>query len=619
MIRERNYPIGAEIQAGEEVHFRVWAPDRNELNLILETESGVLTSEPMQAEENGYFSHLSKRATKGSLYRFSFGDQNVRFPDPASRFQPHGPKGPSKVMETEFPWSDDSWKGLTIDAQVIYEIHIGTFTQEGTFEAAAKKLKELAELGITAVEVMPLHDFPGRFGWGYDGVNLFAPCRLYGPPSDVKQFVDQAHRLGIGVILDVVYNHFGHEDNYLHMFASKYFNSDIKTPWGDAVNFEALPVREFFVSNVKYWIDEFHMDGLRFDATSCIFSGTGEHILAEMAASARKAAGERKIILIAESETQDTKLIKPRDEGGYGFDAIWNDDFHHAARVRLTGKREFYFKDYQGSPQEFISCLKHGFLYQGQLSSWKGEARGTPSLHLERKKMVIFLENHDQVGNTGFSERLLHGVDYGDFKALTTLLLLSPNTPLLFQGQEWGCKTPFYYFADHSEDLKILVDQGRREFMTKFPRMATREAQSNITNPSELLTFMQSKIENEAKYLPLLEMHKALIRLRKEDPVLRKMQERELDGSVIGKNAFLIRYFGEKEDRLLIVNLRPDFELNTPSDPLLSPGLQKEWKILFSTEAVLFGGQGTPPLASPFWTIQGHSALLLESVAKSLV
>ncbi len=612
---KRRYPIGAEWTKNKGTHFRVWSPNHKKATLVLEDQKDSPVYYEMKTEKDGYFSIFVPEAQPGSLYRYCLGKSKNRYSDPGSRFQPFGPAGPSMVVDVKYPWRDKTWNGVNIEGQILYELHVGTFTQEGTFQSASEQLQELADLGITVIELMPLNEFSGHFGWGYDGVNLFAPTHLYGTPQDVKHFVDEAHRLGLGVILDVVYNHFGPEGNQMLQFAKGYLNKK-KTDWGQGINFDCEQVSEFFLTNVKYWIEEFHFDGLRVDATPWLLCNKKEHILAAITKEARKAARKKSIILIGENEPQDIKLLRSYEEKGYGFDAVWNDDFHHTALVRLTGKKEAYYTDYLGTPQEFISSAKYGFLYQGQYYDWQLKTRGTPSLNFKPSTMVIFLENHDQLGNTANGKHLWQYVDKGNLKAMTTLLLLSPNTPLLFQGQEFGSKQPFLYFADHSKKLNVLVDAGRREFLAQFPSLATDEIQQELTQPSELLTFTQCKLNfnDRAENKHLYNLHRDLITLRKKDPVFRSMQMNKYDGAVLGTDTLVMRYFNKEEgDRLLLINFGTDYLFNPAPEPLLAPREDHEWEILFSTESISYGGNGTPNINDPYWKILGHTAIVLKA------
>lgn len=557
-----------------------------------------------------------KKQTKGLCIFFGTASKaNHWYPDPASRSQPLGPGGPSCVVEASYPWTDKKWKGVTSKGHVVYEMHVGTFTEEGTFEAAQKELPRLQELGITLIEILPIAEFPGHFGWGYDGVNLFAPSHLYCSPKELKAFINKAHFLGIGVILDVVYNHLGPEGNHLLQFSRGYLNLKINTDWGSSVNFDIPETREFFLTNARYWIEEYHFDGLRIDATPSIHSTTPVHILEELSRTIKSAGGKRNTIVIGENEPQNTKLLLPYDEGGYGFDMLWNDDFHHTAFVRLTGKREAYCSDYLGSPQEFISSVKYGFLYKGQYYSWQKQGRGIPYFGISPEQMVIFLENHDQAANLG-GMRLHQKSDLGNYKALSALLLLSPNTPLIFQGQEFFSTSPFYYFADFAGALSKSIRTGRKKELSQFPRLATLESRKNLPDPDNPLTFINCKLNAKEKRenVMISTLFRDLIKLRKEDVIFKKMQSIHIDGAVLGIDCFLLRYFGEEDgDRLLIINFGPDFFFNPCPEPLLAPPMDGHFEILFSTESVTYGGQGTPPINTPTWKLLGHSAIVLKN------
>ena len=346
----RKLPVGAEVVPGA-VHFRVWAPVRKKVEVVLHGEPG---SFPLQPEPFGYFAGLVQSARVGSLYKYRLDDEGD-YPDPASRFQPQGPDQWSQVVDpAQFAWTDHNWHGVAPAGQVIYEMHIGTFTREGSWSSAITELPHLAATGVSVLELMPVGEFPGRFGWGYDGVHPFAPTRLYGEPDDFRRFVDRAHALGLGVILDVVYNHFGPAGNHFARFSPYYFSETCSTDWGRALNFDSSnsgPVREFCIANAAYWVDEFHLDGLRLDATQDIHDQSEDHILRAIGRAVRDKAGRRKAILVAENEPQNAKLVRPAQDGGYERDAVWNDDFHHRAMVRLTGRSEAYYTDYLGSPQ----------------------------------------------------------------------------------------------------------------------------------------------------------------------------------------------------------------------------------------------------------------------------
>ena len=614
----RRLPIGAEAVDGG-VHFRLWAPNHDAVAIVLESGGvdGALAS--MKREAGGYFSLLVRDLDPGAHYRFLAGGE--RLPDPASRLQPSGPHGPSVVVDPRsFRWTDEHWRGVRMEKQVVYEMHIGTFTREGNWASATRELDELARLGITLLEVMPIAEFAGEFGWGYDGVCLFAPTRLYGSPDDVRAFVDRAHSLGIGVVLDVVYNHLGPDGNYLAHWADDYFTDRHTTDWGTAINFDGAhsgPVREFFVSNAGYWIDEFHFDGLRLDATQTIHDDSSECILAAVGRRVRQAAHGRGTVVIAENEAQQAKLVRPLDEGGYALDAIWNDDFHHAARVALTGRAEAYYSDYAGSPQEIVSAVKRGFLYQGQYYAWQKRRRGGPALDLAPRQMVVFLENHDQVANSARGHRLHRLTSPGRHRAMVGLLLLSPSTPMLFQGEEFASSSPFLYFADHQSDLANEVQKGRRAFLTQFPTIGKPEMLATLDAPHDRVTFERSKLDTSEriKNAPTYAMYRDLIHLRRTDSVFGLPRPGGVDGAVLGPSSFVLRYFGiDGDDRLVLVNLGRDMEVRPPSEPLLAPPAQARWVPVWSSEDPSYGGGGTrSPEEGGAWHLLGEATVVLRA------
>jgi len=607
------YPLGAQVES-QGTHFRVWAPEHLSLRVIVEGGRELSLSR----EKVGYFSGFLRGVAEGARYAYEI-DGEGPFPDPASRFQPDGPHKFSEIVDpARFVWTDSAWQGIAIEGQVIYEMHIGTFTREGTYRAALKHLPALAEMGITTLEIMPLADFPGNFGWGYDGVCLFAPTRLYGTPDDFRQFVDRAHALGLAVILDVVYNHIGPDGNYLPKFSAGYFSPSHKTNWGDAIRYYgegSSPVREYFASNAAYWIREFHLDGLRLDATQTIFDESPDHILAVIARNCRKAADNRGIVLIAENESQTAKLARNPEHGGYGLDALWNDDFHHAAIVAVTGHREAYYSDYLGTPQEFISAAKYGYLFQGQWYRWQTNRRGTPALDLKPAAMVNYIQNHDQIANSGRGFRLDQLTSPGRLRAITALTLLIPGTPMLFQGQEFSASSPFLFFADHNPEVSKAVRKGRAEFLSQWRSLASGALA--LSDPGSASTFELCKLDHSERErnVEATRLHTDLLRLRREDPAFRR-QDRRLDGSVLGPEAFVLRFFGDASegDRLLVVNLGRDLSVSPMSEPLLAPPENCAWQILWSSEDLRYGGDGTAPLDFAVnRIIPGHAAVILAS------
>jgi maltooligosyltrehalose trehalohydrolase len=625
----RRLPVGAEPQRNGGVHFRVWAPKRSRVAVVLDNGK---TAE-LARERTGHFSGLIREAAVGTRYGFRL-DGGQPIPDPASRAQPEGPHKLSLVVDPDsFVWSDRDWRGVARDGQVIYELHIGTFTRDGTWKAAADHLQELADLGVTVLEVMPIAEFPGRFGWGYDGVSLFAPFHHYGSCDDLRAFVDRAHATGLGVILDVVYNHFGPDGNYLAQFSDTYFNKKRTTDWGDAINYDGdgcEGVRELVKANARMWIAEYHLDGLRLDATQNIYDDSSPNILREIGEAARQAAGGRELLIVAESEPQDARLVRPTTRDGFALDAIWCDDFHHTALVASTGRREAYFTDYRGSAQEFVSLAKYGPLYQGQFYSWQKNRRGAPALDLAPRQCVTYLENHDQVANSFDGGRLHQLTSPGRYRALTALLLLAPQMPMLFQGQEFGSSAPFLFFADHHPELAKLVRGGRSQFLAQFPSLATVDVQRRLTDPGDPATFERSRIDHSerARHPQHLALHRDLISLRRCDPVLSRSGCRR-DGAVLGEHAFVIRFFGAETsdgsseraterpegDRLLVINLGADLALESAPEPLLVPdNPERGWRRLWYSDDPCYGGRGAWQIESNgVWRLPAESATLLSA------
>jgi maltooligosyltrehalose trehalohydrolase len=503
-------------------------------------------------------------------------------------------------------------------------MHVGTFTPQGTWEAAATELPELARAGMTVLELMPVADFSGEFGWGYDGVSFFAPTRLYGSPDDFRRFVDRAHAVGLGVILDVVYNHYGPTGYSLSQFSDDYTTDRHASEWGGAINFDGEnsgPVREFFRANARYWIEEFHLDGMRFDATQSIVDESVSHILTELVATARHAAGNRTLLIVAENEPQKVSMLGSPGDGGHGMDAVWNDDFHHAAMVALTGHNEAYYSDYMGTAEEFLGTLKRGFLYQGQRSEWQKKPRGTSSRGLPATAFVNFLQNHDQVANSGLGERVDKLCSPARWRAMTALWLLAPQTPMFFQGQEFSASTPFLYFADNSGEQAGNVTQRRLRFLSQFPTLATSEAKRHIAEPSDRSTFERCRLNLSERltHCQSYALHQDLLRLRRQEPVFNRQRADLLDGATLGRDCLIVRYFGdtENDDRLLIVNLGNDLKYSPAPQALLAPPATHPWEILWSTSRVEYGGVGTPPIETETgWQIAGESAVVLRPVAR---
>ncbi|MET3372630.1 maltooligosyltrehalose trehalohydrolase [Variovorax boronicumulans] len=488
-------PFGATVQ-DKGVEFALWAPSVQ--TVVLEH---PLASQPMTRDAKGWHRLTVLDAAHGDRYSFRLPD-GTRVPDPASRFNPDDVHGPSMVIDPRrFAWTDDAWRGRPWEEAVVYELHVGTFTDEGTLRAAAARLGALAELGITAVELMPLADFPGRRNWGYDGVLPFAPDASYGTPDDLKALVDSAHALGLMVLLDVVYNHFGPEGNYLHAYGPEFFNAGKQTPWGAAINFDgprSRTVRDFFIHNALYWVEEFRFDGLRLDAVHAIHDETRPHIVHEIREALNHGpARERHVHLVLENDANQASMLL-RDSRGrpVAGTAQWNDDLHHAVHVLVTGEGDGYYADYADGPvRRLAQALAEGFVYQGQPSAFRhGEARGEPSTRLPSPAFVSFLQTHDQVGNRAFGERIHALGDPVLVRAAMACLLLSPHVPMLFMGDEFAASTPFQFFCDFGPELAGAVSEGRRAEFGGFAAFAHEAARARIPDPNAEATFAASKL-----------------------------------------------------------------------------------------------------------------------------
>jgi maltooligosyltrehalose trehalohydrolase len=623
----RQYVVGAELAGDGLVSVRVWAPDRKRVTVVMDGHDTMLDPDPdgfPGVISDGYFRGLAK-GQAGSRYGFRLDDDTRLYADPASRSQPDGPHGLSEIVDpSSYAWQDARWPGISLQGQVLYELHVGTFTPDGTWATAIPHLERLHALGITTIQMMPVADFPGEFGWGYDGVNWFAPTRLYGRPDDLRAFIDAAHQHGLGVILDAVYNHLGPDGNYLSRFGRDYFTERYSNEWGEAINFDgprAFGARELVLANVEHWIREYHFDGFRLDATQQIFDASDDHVLAALVTRARHAAGDRRIVIIAENEAQDARLARPAAVGGYGLDALYNDDFHHSARVALTGIREAYYSDYRGTSQELLSAAVRGFLFQGQRFRWHGKNRGTPALDLVPRQFICFLENHDQVANSTTGERMCELSAPGQLRALTALLLLGPGTPLLFQGQESGSTSPFMYFAHHEGDLGAGVRRGRLEFLGQFTRFEATSSAARELDPTARSTFEACRLPHEptGRAQRLWRLHADLLRLRRADTTIALQGAGGLAGATLDERALVLRFFSSKgapdgDDRLLVVNLGAEIDLATVAEPLVAPPVRPagaSWTVLWSSEAVAYGGGGTPPWQPDRWPVPGHAALLL--------
>jgi maltooligosyltrehalose trehalohydrolase len=490
---------------GKEALARVWAPGASRVDLQLEDASTsqaapgsrLPTRIPLVAEADGFFGAFVEGIVPGTRYRFALGDERP-IPDPASRSQPDGVHGASEFVDpSAFEWRHAPPTRVRMDDLVVYELHVGTFTPEGTFAAAAERFRWLADLGVTAIELMPVASFPGTRNWGYDGAALFAPAAVYGRPDDLRRLVDEAHAVGVLVLLDVVYNHLGPDGAYAAAASPRFFSNRHLGPWGRAVNLDgpdAVHVRRFFIENALHWLVEYRFDGLRLDATHAFVDESREHFLAELSQSIRQATGERDVLLIAEDHRNLRTLLLPHEAGGWGLDGVWADDFHHIVRRLVAGDDEGYYRDFAGTSEELAQALRRGWLYTGERSVHHGAERGTSPEGLPLERFVVCLQNHDQVGNRPIGDRLHHSVDPATWRAASVLLLMAPETPLLFMGQEWAASSPFLYFTDHEPWLGRLVREGRRVEFRHFKAFADPDLREQIPDPQSPVTFERSRL-----------------------------------------------------------------------------------------------------------------------------
>jgi len=564
------YPyLGATPEAGG-VRFRVVSPTAARMEVTLEAGD----THPMERGEGGLFETLVEGIGTGTRYRYLM-DGNA-FPDPASRFQPEGVHGPSEVVDWgAYRWQDEGWGGVPHRDLVFYELHVGTFTEEGTYRAAQEKLPFLKELGVTAVELMPLAQFPGRWNWGYDPAAQFAPAHTYGTPDELRAFVDAAHKIGLAVYLDVVYNHFGPDGAYVVGFNPQTFTEHHHTPWGQAINLDdegSAAVRGFFLENALHWLHEYHFDGFRLDATFALVDDSPKHFLVELAETVAQVPGWRRL-LVAEDPRNLRDLALPRSEGGYGLDAIWADDFHHQVRVNLAGDRHGYYRDFTGEPEDIARTLEGGWFYTGQYSVNQGAPRGTPTDGMKPENFVLCTQNHDQVGNRPRGNRLNDEVPGSAYRAASALLLFAPQLPLLFQGQEWATKTPFMYFTDHNPELGKLVSEGRKDEFKDFP-----DFQGDVPDPQDEETFFKSKLQwgelDRPEHAGTLRLYKDLLALR-----------RGLSGNIVTEAVTDTGLALRRGKHLLFVALRENTVL-----PVL-----EDFEVRLMTESDRYAPDATPP------------------------
>ncbi|MGE3510079.1 MAG: malto-oligosyltrehalose trehalohydrolase [Vicinamibacterales bacterium] len=578
------------------ISFRVWAPTTRTVELLVERPDGVAVY-PLAPVDAGFFTTMRPDVVPGDRYRYRLDGDRV-LPDPASRFQPEGVHGPSQVVEpSAFTWSDRGWRGLELSDTILYELHVGAFSPEGTFAGATARLPALVDLGVTAIELMPVADFPGHRNWGYDGVALFAPARCYGSPDDLRTLVDTAHALGVAVILDVVYNHLGPDGAYLSAFSPYYFTMHHQTPWGAALNFDdeqSAPVRDFFIENACHWVHEYHLDGLRLDATHAIADEGPRHFLAELTARVRTSVTDRHVLVTAEDHRNLNWMLKSEQDGGWGLDAVWADAFHHQCRRLLAGDHEGYYVDYSGRTEDIATTIRQGWFYTGQSSQYLGEPRGTDPSGIPPERFIVCLQNHDQIGNRALGDRLHHYIAPAAFRAATALLLLVPETPLLFMGQEWAASTPFPYFTDHHQELGQLVTTGRRAEFGRFSAFSDPMARERIPDPQADSTFRSACLRWEERqaepHASTLRLYRALLRLRRSEAALRPGGS--FDAAALDEDTVAVRRSGTTDDLVVVTRLRGAGDVNLTGalaerggtrDMDEKPSMH-DWQVVMTTE-----------------------------------
>jgi maltooligosyltrehalose trehalohydrolase len=602
--------IGAHYLGDGRCEFTVWAPAHEEVAVQIVSPAQHLL--PMQKDEWGYFKALAEDIEPGTLYFYKLGGEADR-PDPASHSQPKDVHGPSEVIaHSQMNWTDADWFGVSLEEMIIYELHVGTFTPEGTFEAIIPRLKELHEFGVNAIELMPIGQFPGNRNWGYDGVFPFAPQHSYGGSEGLKKLVNAAHQQGISIILDVIYNHFGPEGNYFSDYGP-YFTAHYKTAWGNALNFDgeySYGVRNYFIENALYWFENYHIDALRLDASDHLYDIGVKHFLQELAENVDALSKKqgRKLYLTAENDLSDTKIIRPIESGGYGIDAQWNDAFHHCLHTLLTGEQAGYYVDY-GTCQQMAKAFKESFVYSGQYSPFRKKFHGSNSSAIPGHQFVVFTQNHDQVGNRALGERLTHLVSFEALKLAAAVLLLAPNIPLIFMGEEYAEDAPFLYFVSHTDpELVEVVREGRKKDFAAF------HIEGEFIDPFSTETFQKCQLNwdkrQEGKHKVMLELYQHLIQLRRTLPALKQLDKQNLEASVVEEDKLLFLRRGNSGDQIFCIMNFNDQEVTCQTS---ADGIWR--KILDSTDEKWMGSGSTLPeklIREQEVKIRPHSFVLYE-------
>ena len=594
--------FGAQVLPGQGVRFRVWAPRARTLDVTVVSPSSRVVG--LERGDGDVFEAIVPGIAPGADYFYLIDGDRER-PDPVSRWQPHGVHGPSRVVDpAAHAWTDPAWKGIPLEGYILYELHVGTFTVEGTFEAVIPTLADLRQLGVTAVEIMPVAEFPGERNWGYDGVHLYAPQSSYGGPSGLRRLIDACHHEGLAVVLDVVYNHLGPEGNYLSEYAP-YFSGRYRTPWGEAVNFDGADsdgVRRFFVDNALYWVTEYHVDALRLDAVHSMFDFSAQHILEEIAAAVHERAAwlGRSVWVIAESDLNDPRVISPVEVGGFGIDAQWSDDFHHSLHVLLTGNKRGYLADF-GRMDDLRKALTQGFVYDGNRSTYRRRRHGGSSAARPGWQFVICTQNHDQVANGAWGDRLSVLTSSDSQKLAAAVLVCAPNLPMLFMGQEYGELAPFLYFTSHGEPALVeAVRSGRREEFSAFAW------EREFPDPHAESTFIRSKLDWRLREVPLhaalRDFYRDLLALRRERLSLRncRMDLTTVHANEMERWLVLTRADANGEATLCLFNFHAD------PQRLAVPASSHRWQLVLHSGDSRYGGNGDRP--TPPATIEGAGA-----------
>ncbi len=575
---------------GHATRFRVWAPRSERVEVVAWGSEAPEHSFVLKRSADGTFSGSSTDFQPGDRYGYRL-DGEGPYPDPASRFQPECVRGPSEIVDpSAFAWSDESWSGIARDDLILYELHVGTFSPEGTFAGVGDRLPELARLGVTAIELMPVGDFPGRWNWGYDGVSLFAPARCYGRPDDLRRLVDRAHSLGMAVLLDVVYNHFGPDGCSLMRFSPSYLSEDHRTPWGPSVNLDGTDsemVRAFFIENALHWIREYHVDGLRLDATHAMIDESPRHFLAELSATIREQPTTRPIHLIAEDHRNLARMLHPEPDGGWGLDGLWSDDFHHQLRRLLTGDDDGVYRDFAGTTADLATTIERGWFYTGQFSIHRGKPRGSDPSGLSLRSLVFCIQNHDRIGNRAMGDRLNHRVDPATYRAASALLLLAAETPLLFMGQEWAATSPFLYFTDHEPELGRRVREGRLRDFQSYRAFQEPGAADRIPDPQAESTFLASRLDwSEIDHKPhrqTWKLYRDGIALRRSEPVFRAFDRSTFRAVAPDEDSIVMRYADGRDLVIVACRLRGSGPVIVP-DSLIGEARDVGPEVLWTTE-----------------------------------